>query len=79
MGDLLSVTYVLQLEDLSRQVQAHTIAAGVAQVMGGDVEIPRWSDVRARYDAALAGPPQEQDPEYDTEQAIMLRALGLSN
>jgi hypothetical protein len=69
--------YALLLEDLRRRVDSMTTAAAIAAVMGSDVTLPDWFDVRERFDADLCAPPDHQRPEYQTPEAIQLRALGL--
>lgn len=67
------------LDDLARDVHAHTVGAAVAAALGRPVEVPDWDTVRAGFDAALAEPPEAQRPEApDTPMAIRKRALGLT-
>lgn len=75
------MTYTVLLDDLARAVDAHTVAAAVAQALGRDVSLPDWGDARDRFDAGLAAEPVPggAEVEQDTAKTIMLRALGLSN
>jgi len=78
---VLAVAYVLRLEDLARDVHAHTVAACLAQALGmqqvaGDRA--DWDLVKARFDAELAAPPAGEGPHDDSPRGIKLRALGVA-
>jgi hypothetical protein len=78
---VLAVAYVLRLEDLARDVHAHTVAAGIAQALGmqqvaGDRA--DWDAVKARFDRELAAPPAGEAAARDNSpRGIKLRALGV--
>lgn len=71
------MVYALALEDLRRRVDSMTTAAAIAMAIGRDVTPPDWYDVREQFDDDLCAPPDHQRPEYQTPEAIQLRALGL--
>ncbi|MET8908390.1 hypothetical protein [Micromonospora sp. NPDC004551] len=78
---MLAVVYVLRLEDLARDVHAHTIAGAIAQALGvqqvaGD--LADWDVVKARFDTELAAPPAGEAPQDDSARGIKLRALGVT-
>lgn len=78
---MLAVAYTLRLEDLARDVHAHTIAAGIAQALGmqqvgGDRA--DWDAVKAAFDADLAAPPAGEEVRDDSARGIRLRALGVA-
>lgn len=73
LADVLAVAYVLQLEDLSRDFHARTIAAAI-----GQTTMPSWVEVQADFDAALAGPVGERTTvRDDTGRGVKLRVLGV--
>lgn len=75
---MLALAYVLQLEDLAREVHAHTVAAGIAAAFG--TELPGRADfetAKAVFDETLAQPPAGQGPGDDSPDGIKLRALGV--
>lgn len=71
------MAYALRLEDLAREHQALTIAAGVAQALGKQVEADTWETVRARFDEALSADPGEPAARDDSPRGIKLRVLGV--
>jgi hypothetical protein len=80
---VLAVAYVLRLEDLARDVHAHTISAGIVAALGGEQtggDRPDWDTVKARFDAGLAEPPAGQPAAAAdrSPRGIKLRALGVA-
>lgn len=78
---MLAVAYTLRLEDLARDVHAHTVGAAIAAALGvqqvaGDAA--HWDTVKAGFDAALAAPPADQGGRDDSPRGIKLRALGVT-
>ena len=78
---MLAVAYVLRLEDLARDVHAHTVAAAIAQALG----VPQvagdradWELVRTRFDVELAAAPAGEGPRDDSPRGIKLRVLGVA-
>ncbi|MGW3608938.1 hypothetical protein ACWD6N_03465 [Micromonospora sp. NPDC005163] len=75
------MAYTLRLEDLARDVHAHTIAAamaaafGVQQVAGDRAD---WDAVKAGFDVALAAPPAGQGGRDNSPGGIKRRALGVT-
>jgi hypothetical protein len=72
---------VLRLEDLARDVHAHTMAAGIAQALGmqqtgGDRA--DFETVKAAFDEQLAAPPAGESTRDDSPRGIRLRALGVA-
>jgi hypothetical protein len=68
------------LDELARDVQAHTVAAAIARALGAEQasgDRPDWSQVRDRFDELLAEAPDAERPETNTPKAIILRAVGL--
>ena len=81
LPDVLAVAYVLRLEDLARDVHAHTIAGAIAQALGAEQvagDRADWNAVKARFDEALAAPPASESPRDDSPRGIKLRALGVA-
>lgn len=75
------MTYTIELDNLARDVHAHTVAAAIAAALGADVQVPDWDTVRAVFDEDLAAPPEPgrpAEPVVDTPKAIKMRALGLA-
>ncbi len=78
---MLAVAYTLRLEDLARDVHAHTVAAAMAQafgaqqVAGGRAD---WDAVKAQFDVDLAAPPPGEGVRDDSARGIRLRALGVA-
>ncbi|MBM0275092.1 hypothetical protein [Micromonospora tarensis] len=77
------MAYTLRLEDLARDVHAHTIAAAIgaafgAQQVAGDRA--DWDTVKAAFDVALAAPPAAGEPggRDDSPRGIKLRVLGVT-
>lgn len=68
-----AISYVLQLDSLERFAVALTQAALMARMLGSQVEVPQWSEIRQRFDAALAAEPKT----IDAAQRDMLEAIGL--
>lgn len=66
------------LEKLERQVLADRQIAGMARVMGGDVELPSLPDEVARFEAALVEEPRALGAGMDRDQQELRRALGVS-
>ncbi|MEU7174660.1 MULTISPECIES: hypothetical protein [Micromonospora] len=78
---MLAVAYVLRLEDLARDVHAHTVGAVIAQALGAQQvagDRADWGEAKARFDAALAAPPAGEGPRDDSARGIKLRALGVA-
>ncbi|WP_435589574.1 hypothetical protein [Micromonospora aurantiaca (nom. illeg.)] len=79
---MLAVAYVLRLDDLARDVHAHTVGAAVAQALGGRQvggDRADWETAKALFDAELAADPGGRgDPGDDSPRAIKLRALGVA-
>ena len=82
LAEVLAVAYVLRLEDLARDVHAHTVGAAIAEAFGlrqvaGDAAT--WDLVKRSFDVELAAPPAgETDTRDDSPRGIKLRALGVA-
>ncbi len=75
---MLAVAYVLQLEDLAREVHADTIAAGVAAAFGTELAgRADFGTAKAVFDETLAAAPAGQGPGDDSPDGIRLRVLGV--
>lgn len=51
-------------------------AAAMARVLGGQVEVPGWDELRADLDEILAAPPKRLT-EQERKQLVMMQAIGL--
>lgn len=75
------MAYTLRLEDLARDVHAHTIAGAIAQALGAQQvggDPADWAAVKAQFDADLAEPPAGAARRDDSARGIKLRALGVA-
>lgn len=68
-----AVAYVLMVEELRFVAVAHIQAAAMARTLTGAGEVPDWFELRDRFDAALAEPPQR----VDAKREALLVAIGL--
>ncbi|MBM0257048.1 hypothetical protein [Micromonospora sp. 4G55] len=78
---MLAVAYTLRLEDLARDVHAHTIGAGIARALGMEQvagDAADWDVAKALFDAELAAPLAETAERDDSPRGIKLRALGVA-
>jgi hypothetical protein len=69
-----SISYVLLLDELHKQVATAQTAAALQRALGADVEMPDWFAIREQFDRGLVAPPAEVD---DPDRLVLLKALGL--
>lgn len=73
-----AVAYACLVEDLDRQFAAQTQAVLLANVMGGDVDLPDRARALARLDEMLCAEPEGTRPVAALSRTELLReAVGL--
>jgi hypothetical protein len=75
---VLAVSYVLQLEELAREIDTLNVATGVAMAMGAPVAPISWASARDEFDADLAGELRGESARDQSVRGIKLRSLGIT-